>query len=100
MRNGQGLISLGGRKIAIAAAHRQTIRFAHGGTSDDLHGQGEVFDHPADHYELLKIFLAKTGEIGRNELKQFEDDRGHTTKMTGPADAFERLSDDGRLNIG
>ena len=59
---------------------------------------GEVLDHAPNHELLLVVFLAETGEIGTDDLEQFEHDCGHAAKVAWAACAFEDAGELGHLD--
>ena len=42
--------------------------------------QIQIAGHGSDDKQLLEVLLTKEGNVGRNDLEQLQDDRGHPSK--------------------
>ena len=67
------------------------MSFAHGGTGDDVHRQGQIPGHARDDLELLIVLLAEIGPAGSGDGEQFGHHRGHPVEVAGPAGPFQAV---------
>ena len=93
-----GRLSFVGIQIAIAAAHRQSVRLANRRAGVNLDGQVQVFDHPADQELLLVVLLTEAGQIGPDDLEELENDGRHAPEMARPAGPFENVAKIGNFD--
>lgn len=78
-----------GEESHIAGGHRQAIVLADRRVRDDVDGEIEVADHPANDGELLNIFFAEYGRIGLEEIEEFEYDCADAVEMSGASRTAE-----------
>ena len=87
---GDGRFPLLGRQVDVAAAHGEAVGFTHGGGGDNLDREIEVGRHPADQRLLLVVLRAEHGDVGLNEVEQFQHDRGDAAKVSRADRSFHR----------
>jgi hypothetical protein len=83
------LLSFINAEVLVARAQRQTVFFPHCRHADNLHREIQVAHHSSHNYELLKIFLAKYRDIGRENIEEFCHDGANALKMTGARSTAE-----------
>ena len=60
---------------------------------DDLNGQVEVADHPANDGQLLRVLLAEVGRAGPDEVEQPRHYCGHAAEMARSRRALQSLAE-------
>ncbi len=96
----QRLLSLLKGKVAIARAHRQAIRFAHGGANHQLQIEVQIAHHAPQHRDLGRIFLSEESLVRLDDVEQFRHDRRHAAKMPRARRAVQRIRYSLDLNHG
>ena len=87
--DGASLRSRGVGEVAIAAAHRQSIRLAHRRHADHLDAEVQGAHHVADEHELLVVLFAKQREIRPSHVEEFGHHRKHTGEVSGSTRSLE-----------
>ena len=91
----QGAVQGGGAgallvvQVTVARGQGQAVGSAYGWLAHDLHRQVEVVYQSADHRQLLKVLLAKNGQIRLYHVEQFGDYGGHAIEVAGTAATAE-----------
>ena len=79
-----------GREIGVAAAHREAVRFPHGGDDDDPGGDVEVAHEPPHNGGLLSVLAAEVGAVRQRLQQEFRHDGRHAVEVAGPRGALQR----------
>ena len=78
-------------QVGVAAAHRQPIVLAHRRQNAQLDWQIQVRDHPADHRDLLGVFLPEVGDVWRDDAEELGNDRRHAAEVSWTRRRLEPL---------
>ena len=78
-----------GGELAVAGGEGEAVGLADGGVGNDFDGDVEVADHATDEGELLVVFVSEDGEIGLEDVEEFEDDGEDAIEMSGAGGAAE-----------
>ena len=89
----QGALALLLAEPAVAAGQREPVGLPHGRDGDDLHGDVEVEDHPADRRELLGVLLPEQREVRSGQVQQLEHDGADPIEVARATGALEDLAE-------
>ena len=81
--------TLAGREEDIAAGQRQPIRLSDNRCADDLNRDVQVGHHSLNAGELLRVLLAKDGDLRPDDVEQLQDDGEHSVEVAGPGVSLE-----------
>ena len=90
-----GLGAFFGAHVAIAAAHGEAVRFAHGFDAVKHDIEVEIAHETADDGELLIVFFAEDGVVALHEIEELGDDGADAFEVTGAAGTAEELREAG-----
>ena len=90
--------SFGLAQQPIARTHREAVGIAHCRHLDHFHTKVEIGDHPPDHGELLRVFLAEIGAPRLHNVEELEHHVATPSKMSGTESPAQMLGHRARFD--
>jgi len=80
--NSGGVGAVFGGELSVAGGEGESIGFTNGGVADDFDGDIEIAHHAPDEGELLEVLVSEEGDVGLEEIEEFQDDGEDAIEVT------------------